>query len=401
MKTIKDINRESNLFKFSLLSVGLLAQIAPAVSAAIPAMSQTLRNVSQSQVELLTSVPNFGLMLLVFFSPIIVRHFGAKATTMAGIILTLVCGIIPIFTDNYPLILISRFLLGCGIGMFNSLGTSLIALFYQGQEKTKLIGYSNALAAAGSTVATFSVGLLLQYGWHITYTVYFLSIIPLIFFGLFIPRIPKNLSQINSNEETGNEKIKLSPVAIFYSIYAIFMYLAYMTVVFKLATLVIQSGAGNASQASIIISLVNIIQFFSGLLFAKAVQAFKRRTMIFACFIMGLSFILMSMSHNLFLTAVLDFIAGFVFAWINPFMMNDATNYSNANSQVWTTSMIVVGINLGCFLNPIFNQLIGQIFHNQRAEFSALSAGVLFLICLIVDIIFEKTYVSKHPNKRS
>lgn len=54
--------------------------------------------------------------------------------------ITLVSGLTPVFTTNYNILLASRFLLGCGVGMFNSLAYSLITIYYEGEERKRLLG---------------------------------------------------------------------------------------------------------------------------------------------------------------------------------------------------------------------------------------------------------------------
>lgn len=97
----KTIEKKSLLFKISILSVSLLCMGAASVSATIPLMAKTLSNVSLASIEMITSIPNFGIIILVFLSPFIAKFIGDKKTTLLGLILTLVAGVFPMFSNIY------------------------------------------------------------------------------------------------------------------------------------------------------------------------------------------------------------------------------------------------------------------------------------------------------------
>ena len=54
-------------------------------------------------------------------------------------------------------ILISRFLLGAGIGLFNSLAVSLIPQFYvdDEEERASMLGFQNVMSSIGAAVSSF------------------------------------------------------------------------------------------------------------------------------------------------------------------------------------------------------------------------------------------------------
>ncbi len=231
------LSKKSWLFKTSLLSISLLTASAPAVAATIPAMARSLKGVSLTSVETVSSIPNLGLLIFVFLSPWIVKVLGEKKTVMLGVVITLLAGITPVFTNNFTVILISRFILGCGIGMFNSLAYSLISIFYEGSERATMLGFQAATGQIGTSILEFIVGLLLVEGWHITYWVYAISLLPLILFGLFIPD--------RSATQQQSQSMHFSLAAIFYAIFSFFVYAAYLTSSYKLATLIIKKGYGS------------------------------------------------------------------------------------------------------------------------------------------------------------
>ena len=76
---------------------------------------------------------------------------GSKKTVLLGVITYFVFGTMPLYLNNYNLILGSRVLLGVGSGLFSALAISLLSRFFQGPTLFKMLGYQNATASVSST----------------------------------------------------------------------------------------------------------------------------------------------------------------------------------------------------------------------------------------------------------
>ena len=153
MKPVKD----KLSFKISLLSISLFLMIAPQISAALTLMYNAFPGVSQSGVETLSTIPNFGIMVGLFVSPFLIRVLGQKLTILIGLVITLLAGTFPMYAVAFTPILISRFLLGAGIGLFNSLAVSLIPQFYvdDEEERASMLGFQNVMSSIGAAVSLF------------------------------------------------------------------------------------------------------------------------------------------------------------------------------------------------------------------------------------------------------
>ena len=179
MKPVKD----KLSFKISLLSISLFLMIAPQISAALPLMYNAFPGVSQSGVETLSTIPNFGIMVGLFVSPFLIRALGQKLTILIGLVITLLAGTFPMYAVAFTPILISRFLLGAGIGLFNSLAVSLIPQFYvdDEEERASMLGFQNVMSSIGAAVSSFLVSYLVTISWHAAFVIYFLVIPSLIY----------------------------------------------------------------------------------------------------------------------------------------------------------------------------------------------------------------------------
>ena len=109
------------IFKVSLLSISIFLMMAPAISPALPLMYHAFPGINQAGVETLATIPNIGIVIGLLISPFLIKIIGEKATILSGLILTLLAGTFPMYATAYTPILVSRFLIGAGIGLFNSL----------------------------------------------------------------------------------------------------------------------------------------------------------------------------------------------------------------------------------------------------------------------------------------
>lgn len=97
------------IFKISLLSISIFLMMAPAIAPALPLMYNAFPG-----VEMLSTIPNIGIVIGLFVSPFLIKFIGEKATIIAGLLITLIAGTFPMYMTAYSPILVSRFLIGAG-----------------------------------------------------------------------------------------------------------------------------------------------------------------------------------------------------------------------------------------------------------------------------------------------
>lgn len=182
-------NTNSINFKAAILSISLVFGIGGSISAVLPAMQKALPNVNETGINLIATIPQAGVIVFLLLSGIFVNAMGIKKTILTGLLIMGFSGIVPIFSESYWLILISRFIFGAGIGLFNALAITIINLNFTGKEESKLLGFRGSMEGIGSTIASLLVGALVVLGWHAVFAVYFLVFIIAIYFWRFGPDI--------------------------------------------------------------------------------------------------------------------------------------------------------------------------------------------------------------------
>ena len=391
--------KKEQVLKYSLLSASLLVGSAPAINANIPAMASAFDTIPLAMIEMLTTVPSLFLMISVLISSFIAKKIGYKQTASLGLLIVAVSGILPVFVSNFYLILISRAMLGFGIGLFNSLTVALVNSFYQGKDRAKMYGLQSAFEGAGGIFITFIAGQLLKIGWQAPFLAYAIAIPVCIVFIKFIPKVATaNDISVDKNVIVKENGFKKDNIMLISFIALLFVAASlYMTMGIKVSILITTAGYGNASDASLVIILLSLGAITAGTLFSKIIKIFKQLTPIIGLLILALAMFLIGISNSMIITLAGGFLTGFGFKIFMPYLI-DRINNSQIKNTPLATSLLLVGFNLGAFISPyssIFMQNIA-LSDSLNSLFMVLSGG--FICLAVVILVLNSVFTNKEVN---
>lgn len=89
------------IFKISLLAISLFIMLPGIIGPALPLMEKIFSEIPKVQVELLTTIPNFGEIFGLLLNPCLVRKIGPKRVILLGLGLGGIVGSLPIFINNF------------------------------------------------------------------------------------------------------------------------------------------------------------------------------------------------------------------------------------------------------------------------------------------------------------
>lgn len=392
------------ILRFALLSASLLVGSAAAINANIPAMADHFSEVPLSMVEMLTTVPSLFLMISVLTSSLIAKKIGYKQTIVIGLGIVMVAGIVPILIDNFTIILISRAMLGFGVGLFNSLLVSMINYFYDGKERSSMYGLQSAFEGAGGIVITFIAGQLLKINWQAPFIAYVIAIPVFIVYLKFVPKVKIEdvISANGGNQKKDSNQKSGSFLPVFGYVALIFVAaMLYMIMGIKVASLMTSAGYGSASDASLVIILLSLGGISAGLLFGKIVKVFDQLATSIGLIILAIAMVILGVSQSLSLTFVGGFLTGFGFKIFMPSLINKINN-SNIPNTTLATSLLLVGFNLGVFISPYGSILLQNIIATDAlpALFITNAIGFICLaaITLVITMIKSKKPVNLTQN---
>lgn len=367
--------------QFALLSASLLVGSAAAINANIPAMAQHFKDVPLSMVEMLTTIPSLFLMISVFISTFIAKRLGYKQTIMLGLAIVMISGLIPLWIDNFIMILMSRGALGFGIGLFNSLLVSMINYFYEPQMRSSMYGLQSAFEGAGAIFITFLAGQLLKINWQAPFIAYGIAI-PVFFIYLkYVPKVETKDMEENTELQTqqANQKNSSFLPVLSYVILIFIAAMLYMIMGIKIASLMNEVGYGTASDASFVIIVLSLGGISAGLFFGKILKILKQYTTTIGLLLLSLAMLILGMSQHLIMTFIGGFLIGFGFKIFMPSLI-DKINNSNIPHKNLATSLLLVGFNLGVFISPYGSVLIQNLIGTENLPILFITNALFFMI---------------------
>jgi len=102
--------------KVGLLSLSLILTSSAAIAPAIPAMKAFYHQFSDTQVELILSIPSLFVILTLLANHAIRRVLSEQHIIIISLILIPLAGVVPFFVQEYWLVLASRAAFGIGTG---------------------------------------------------------------------------------------------------------------------------------------------------------------------------------------------------------------------------------------------------------------------------------------------
>lgn len=388
--------------KVAFLGISFMLTSAYAINGALPQMTKSL-GVSATEVQALATTPSIVVTVFVLLSSFIAAKLGDKKTIILGMLLVGFAGIVPFFVSSYAAILVSRMVLGAGFGIFNSLAVSMIAVMYQGQTRATMLGWRAAVEQIGQAVLTFVAGLLLIFGWHTTFLVYLLAF-PILY--LFYVRVPDTTEMLAEAEEKQGKAAKkslegpkkISPVVWILTLFAAFLVIDYMAIQLSFPFMA-QSLGVNGMVVSTILSFMLVAAMVGGIVYGTIQKLFGRFTLQVGLILMAISNYLVAFSnHNFVMLTIGVLLIGFPMQLISPFIFSQLPNLAPLKKQPFVTSIILIGFNVGVFVEPFIISFLAGIMGNHTSNVAAAAYTTIPLLGVILLIIAVITFFTNRKR---
>lgn len=371
------------LEKVSLLALSTMLVSTFAVSPAIPQMIEHFagQGISAGQVENLITVTSFAIMASLLMNSLVVRFLSERAIFIVGLLLVALGGSLPAFVAAYPLIFLARILLGFGLGLINARAINIIGLFFTGNERTQMMGFRGSAEVLGSAGLTLLVGWLIQFGWQPAFLVYLFALIILVLFLFFVPQ--DQLVIHGQRESGGADKVKLDKsmwkMGIYLAFLAFFVINVNTFLTIRIPQIVIDKGIGTAQQASLILSLMQIMGIVAGTLFSLLVNRLKDWLLAISYVIFGLAVIGITFANNLWILGLGGMVSGFFYSIILTIVFSSVTDRVPKVLLNAVMTIVLIGCNIGGATSAILPNLLEKLNPTPTGAF-----GIYALGCILI-----------------
>lgn len=378
-------NNKSILQKGAILSISLMLTSSQAINGIIPQMKQSL-GISQSQSELLGTVPSVTVIIFILLSSYFAKRVGMKKTIILGLLLAGVGGILPAFMANFQIVLISRVILGAGLGLYNSLAVTYISSLYSGDTRATLLGIRNSMEALGQTILIFLAGLLVNITWTASFLVYAVAFPIAFLFAMKVPEIRNEQNDISKNDV----KEKMNPIVFVLVLFAILLVMNSIAISVRFASIAteIKGGEFNASNY---LALMPILGILAGFIFGPVNKWIGKGTLYLGIIFYIVSNLLIATSNgNMTFLLMGLFLSSITGSWCFPFIFSNLDKVTTRNTINFATSLIFIGCNIGNFIAPIVMELAQLLTGSTHLTAPFYVFAGIFMLVLFVTFFMTK-----------
>ena len=366
--------------KISILWLSFFPLLAgAALSPSLSEISQTFPTVSNLWLKSLITIPSICVVLGQVVQPKLSRKITAKTQVLGGLFLYAL-GALPYIWPSFPIIILSRILLGIGLSLLVPHTIGLIQANFEGKIQKKLLGYASALNNFGTVVAVIYAGLVSNKDWRLVFLIYLLAIISLVTIYLFLPN---DKQEVTSPKQATNEKVPYNVVRIWLKMFLLTV--IYFTIPTNLA---FYMHDHFQQQGTLIIGILMAITSLFGVISGMIFSYFpgRKNSQVQELILIGLFLISMCL---LSFTQILPlFILGLLFSgwglgWglpcFNHQLISTLTHPSSATLGIGQAMIF-----LGQFVSPFLIAFMSNLSHQDNPFLmSLILLGVLLGIAML------------------
>ena len=143
-------------------------------------------------VSLVLTLPPLATAAAGFFIGALSDRIGRVRIFALSLFLFAVSGVSGFFLDNIYAIIAMRLLLGVSIAGLLPMASALISEYYEGEQRTRYLGYLGVSNGIGVLVLQTLCGALAAFGWKYAFLVYLLGLVALPFVLIFLREPPRS-----------------------------------------------------------------------------------------------------------------------------------------------------------------------------------------------------------------
>jgi len=371
---------------FGILSLSLLTIMAgAAVSPALADIQKSLNVTNPTLVKMILTLPALFIIPTSYIVGKYANILSKKKLALLGVAIYILAGCGAVFADDIYFLLATRAVLGVAVGIIMPIAASLIADFFEGEDRMRMMGYNAAFANFGGILATFSSGLLASVNWRYAFFVYGLGVPVFLIALVFI----RDKQQKEGHRQQPKRRL---PKETYFAAFPIFLvFLGFYTIPTNIAAYLISNGLGGPPEAGYAMAMATGTAMLMGLATVKIKNALGRAFIPTIAFSMFFTHILLGFTSSILAVNIALISNGFTLSMSVAYIMHHATETSKGNN-VGATSLVTVFIFLGQFFSPIVMDLLGSIFGTYSPSFSfqAVSAGALIVFLFTLYQVFRR-----------
>lgn len=365
------------LERASILALSLVLITSFSISSALPAMFDYYQGYPKEQIELLVSLPSFGIMIMLVLNGFLERLLPERLQISLGLLILSIGGTAPLWYQDYNFVFAMRILFGLGVGMINAKAISIISERYDGKTRIQMLGLRGSAEVVGASILTLVVGQLLSLGWTVTFLAYSAGFLVLILYLLFVPYGKEKKETKKKETETTRLTGQMKGLIFLLAVEAAVVVCTNTAITIRIPSLMVERDLGDAQLSSLVLSIMQLIGILAGVSFSFFISLFKERLLLWSGITFGLGQIVIALSPSLGVMVVGSIVAGFSYSVALTTVFQLLSERIPAKLLNQATSFAVLGCSFGAFTTPFILGAIGLVTQNGMLVFTILGCWLI------------------------
>lgn len=388
--------------KIGILSMNLLSMSAMVITSALGAIMAYFPDEPTSKIQMIATIPSLSTLMITLIVGVLAMKFPKKILALIGIASVGLGGLLPlVFHSTINNLLICAFIMGIGLGFISTVNPMLLSMYFEGDERSSLMGVGTAVNSIGSMIMMFLGGILGRILWINTYYVFLITI-----FIFFLVMLTLPLDKIEPKEKQAKlpstsiikTLTEMNKYVFFVSMLAFAISFLYVIFPTNLSIIIGEKNFGGTAITGTVNALGTIGGLIAGLTINKIFNIFKDKTLAFGFIFMTFSFLSVYYASNIPMTVIGSAFSGLGMAMIYSTIPFYVSVIAAPNQIALAMSVFQFLNSLGGIISPLAISVLGISAGSQAFLFGGLFCLGLSIFLLLTS--FGKRALSnKFPAK--
>ena len=373
----------------SIVCISFIQGLQYTVSPVLSQIQEHYPDVNISLVQMLITAPSLLAMIIAIISGWLVVKVSKKRLLLIGSFLAGLTGFLPLLSDSFGLLLFSRTLYGVGLGLATALNTAVVADFFEGGERTFIMGIQAASVGAGMFIEMTLSGILGAYGFEKVYFVHIIGFISLFLLAILLPDTGKT-------KIANSEKIRLNAKVFKISFLGLLEFMFLITFTTNISMHVSGTIADSSSASGALTGVFSFSQIIMGLALGWVIKVTKQYTLPAAMLNFAIGAVILALfPGNYSLLLIGSVFCGFSQGMFIPQAMCEISNAVKPVATAMASACFTCAMCIG--------QLISPSVLNNAAKYileGATTANVYLISSIGMAVIAGIVIISKRLEKR-
>lgn len=369
----------SGMTKLALLMASMMVLMgSAAVSPSLHGIEVEL-GASKFLVSMIVSLPSLTVAILGFPMGYLADRAGLARTLVASLAVFIAAGVAGYFCTDIYTLLATRVFLGVGIAGISTAATGLMGVYYDGDERRRVMAVQSAFMGFGGVVLEAIGGVMADVAWNTPFLIYLIAL-PILLMGLVAVRDVTFPDRTQGAPQRFAEGSRPHMAVMYASIFMLMFVMFIVTV--NLSDMLTAMGQ-SMTVCGLILALMGLTQTVTSMVYSRMHRIPRYPVVLFAAFVLqAVAMVLFAVDD----IAVLSVGVGMLGVGLGigmPTITNGLAMMSPASAQGRTMGVYACLMNLGTSLSavvmgPVIAMLgYGPAFHAAGAAVTVFGIAVL------------------------